>query len=115
VAIPARPEYYTTLTRPRPCSSSRTAPWSACAPGTSSWAIPGYSYIKPKGDIPGARWGHGGVDANSMSDFHNPDGTMKPAREILAMWDEWNIEPTQQAASTAAPAGAPPRRSSTPG
>ena len=23
----------------------------------------GYSYIKPKGDIPGARWGHGGVDA----------------------------------------------------
>jgi thiosulfate/3-mercaptopyruvate sulfurtransferase len=38
------------------------------------------------------------VDANSMSDFHNPDGTMKPAREILAMWDEWHIEPTQQAA-----------------
>ena len=38
------------------------------------------------------------VDANSMSDFHNPDGTMKPAREIPAMWDEWNIEPTQQAA-----------------
>lgn len=32
---------------------------------------------------PGAKWGHGGVDANSMSDFHNPDGTMKPAREIL--------------------------------
>ena len=99
VAIPAHPEYYTTLDQAKALLkqpdgalvSVRT--WDEFVGNTS-----GYSYIKPKGDIPGARWGHGGVDANSMSDFHNPDGTMKPAREILAMWDEWNIEPTQQAA-----------------
>jgi len=96
VAIPAHPEYYTTLDQAKALLkqpdgalvSVRT--WDEFVGNTS-----GYSYIKPKGDIPGARWGHGGVDANSMSDFHNPDGTMK--------------------LSTAAPAGAPPRRSSTPG
>jgi thiosulfate/3-mercaptopyruvate sulfurtransferase len=99
VAIPAHPEYYTTLSQAKELLkqpdgalvSVRT--WDEFVGNTS-----GYSYIKPKGDIPGAKWGRGGVDANSMSDFHNPDGTMKPAREILAMWDEWNIEPTQQAA-----------------
>lgn len=99
VTIPAHPEYYTTLGQAKALLkqpdgalvSVRT--WDEFVGKTS-----GYSYIKPKGDIPGAKWGRGGVDANSMSDFHNPDGTMKPAREILAMWDEWNIEPAQQAA-----------------
>ena len=99
VTIPAHPEYYTTLDQAKALLkqpdgalvSVRT--WDEFVGKTS-----GYSYIEPKGDIPGAKWGRGGVDANSMSDFHNPDGTMKPAREILAMWDEWNIEPTQQAA-----------------
>lgn len=99
VTIPAHPEYLTSLSQAKALLkqpdgalvSVRT--WDEFVGKTS-----GYSYIKPKGDIPGAKWGRGGVDANSMSDFHNPDGTMKPAREILAMWDEWNIEPTQQAA-----------------
>ena len=51
LAWPSPPvEYYTTLTRPRPCSSSRTAPWSAMRTwdefvGNTS----GYSYIKPRG------------------------------------------------------------------
>jgi len=67
VAIPAHPEYYTTLSQAKELLK------------------------QPDGALVS-------VDANSMSDFHNPDGTMKPAREILAMWDEWNIEPTQQAA-----------------
>ncbi|MCQ4010685.1 hypothetical protein FK521_29745, partial [Klebsiella pneumoniae] len=35
--------------------------------GTTS----GYSYIKPKGDIAGARWGHAGSDSTHMEDFHN--------------------------------------------
>ncbi|PJG58605.1 rhodanese-like domain-containing protein [Aeromonas cavernicola] len=99
VTIPARPEFYTTLDQAKSLLqqpdgalvSIRT--WDEFVGNTS-----GYSYIKPKGDIPGAKWGHGGVDANSMSDFHNPDGTMKPAREILTMWDQWHIEPTQQTA-----------------
>lgn len=37
--------------------------------GTTS----GYSYINPKGDIAGARWGHAGSDSTHMEDFHNPD------------------------------------------
>ncbi len=62
--------------------------------GTTS----GYSYIKPKGDIAGARWGHGGSDSTHMEDFHNPDGTMVAADDIAAMWKQWNIEPHQRVA-----------------
>ena len=99
IAIPAHPEYYTTLDQAKALLkqsdsalvSIRT--WEEFVGNTS-----GYSDIKAKGDIPGAKWGRGGIDANSMSDFHNPDGTMKPAREILAMWQEWQIEPAQQTA-----------------
>ncbi|EMY0010257.1 thiosulfate sulfurtransferase YnjE [Escherichia coli] len=60
--------------------------------GTTS----GYSYIKPKGEIAGARWGHAGSDSTHMEDFHNPDGTMRSADDITAMWKAWNIKPEQQ-------------------
>ncbi|MDQ4431850.1 sulfurtransferase [Yokenella regensburgei] len=60
--------------------------------GTTS----GYSYIKPKGEIAGARWGHAGSDSTHMEDFHNPDGTMRSADDISAMWKAWNILPSQQ-------------------
>lgn len=60
--------------------------------GTTS----GYSYIKPKGEIAGARWGHAGSDSTHMEDFHNPDGTMRTGSDIAAMWKEWNITPEQQ-------------------
>ena len=60
--------------------------------GTTS----GYSYIKPKGEIAGARWGHAGSDSTHMEDFHNPDGTMRSADDIAAMWQQWNILPNQQ-------------------
>ncbi|MBW7983629.1 rhodanese-like domain-containing protein [Enterobacillus tribolii] len=56
----------------------------------------GYSYIKPKGEIAGARWGHAGSDSTHMEDFHNPDGTMKSADDIAAMWKAWHITPDQQ-------------------
>lgn len=55
--------------------------------GTTS----GYCYIDVKGDIAGARWGRAGADVNSMSDFHNPDGTMKDAGEICAFWEQAGI------------------------
>ncbi|ADO48845.1 sulfurtransferase [[Enterobacter] lignolyticus] len=58
----------------------------------------GYSYIKPKGEIAGARWGHAGSDATHMEDFHNPDGTMRSADDITAMWSAWHIQPSQQVA-----------------
>lgn len=56
----------------------------------------GYSYIKPKGDIAGARWGHAGSDATHMEDYHNPDGTMRSAADLTAQWKAWNITPDQQ-------------------
>ena len=62
--------------------------------GTTS----GYSYIKPKGEIAGARWGHAGSDSTHMEDFHNPDGTMRSAQDIANMWKQWHILPDQQVA-----------------
>ncbi len=60
----------------------------------------GYSYIEARGDIPGARWGRAGDagDVNSMSDFHSPDGTMKPPADICAFWEKTGIHSGQQIA-----------------
>lgn len=60
----------------------------------------GYSYIETRGDIPGARWGRAGADGdvNSMSDFHRPDGTMKPAYEISRQWGAAGIRSCQHTA-----------------
>ncbi len=33
-----------------------------------------------------------------MEDFHNPDGTMRSADDIAALWRQWNILPSQQVA-----------------
>jgi thiosulfate/3-mercaptopyruvate sulfurtransferase len=58
----------------------------------------GYDYIEARGEIPGARWGRAGHDGdvNSMSDFHRPDGTMKPAAEIQAFWRTAGIHAGQR-------------------
>ena len=58
-------------------------------------ATSGYSYIEAKGDIPGALWGRAGVDGdiNSMADFHDAHGCMKPAADIAAMWRAAGIHP----------------------
>ena len=53
----------------------------------------GYTYIEPKGRIPGALWGHAGTNRDSMEDFRNPDDTMRDPREIAANWRAWGIEP----------------------
>jgi hypothetical protein len=39
-------------------------------------------------DVPLApqRWGHAGSDSTHMEDFHNPDGTMRSADDIAALW-----------------------------
>lgn len=39
---------------------------------------------------------HAGSDSTHMEDFHNPDGTMRSADDIAAMWKQWNILPNQQ-------------------
>lgn len=48
----------------------------------------GYSYIHPRGEIPGARWGRAGreADVNSMSEYQLPNGRMRDPAEIAAMW-----------------------------
>lgn len=60
----------------------------------------GYAYIQARGDIQGARWGRAGDEdnVNSMSAFHHPDGTMKPASEICRLWRQSGIYPGQQTA-----------------
>lgn len=58
----------------------------------------GYDYIKPKGRIEGAKWGHAGSDSYHMQDYLNPDQTMKSGDEITAQWAKWNIKPHQDVA-----------------
>jgi molybdopterin synthase sulfurtransferase len=62
-------------------------------------ATSGYSYIDARGDIPGARWGRAGRegDVNSMSEYQQADGRMRPAAEIARMWAANGIGPEQQA------------------
>lgn len=73
--------------------------------GTTS----GYSYIKPKGEIAGARWGHAGSDSTHMEDFHT---RMAPcaAPMILPLCGKRGISnQSSKFHSTAAPAGARPK------
>lgn len=53
--------------------------------------ISGYSYIKPKGRIKGAVWGHCGSSSYNVDDFRNPDNTMRDYHEIERIWAEWGI------------------------
>lgn len=96
VTLPARPGYLLDTDQVRELVrrddgtlvSIRT--WDEFVGNTS-----GYAYIAAKGDIPGARWGHAGRagDVHSMSDFHRPDGTMRPPGEIRAFWQAAGIHP----------------------
>lgn len=56
----------------------------------------GYSYIAARGEIPGAVWGHAGDDGDmhSVSSFQLPDGRMRPAAEIAALWADVGVQPT---------------------
>lgn len=60
-------------------------------------ATSGYSYIAARGDIPGALWGRAGDDddVDSMTEFHDADGCLKPAAAILAMWRAAGIDTAQ--------------------
>jgi thiosulfate/3-mercaptopyruvate sulfurtransferase len=60
----------------------------------------GYPYIHPRGEIAGALWGHAGLDGdvNSMRNFQQEDGRMKPAAEIAALWLDAGIRPEMRIA-----------------
>jgi thiosulfate/3-mercaptopyruvate sulfurtransferase len=89
IGFPARPNYLMDIGQVRRLLQADTGvlvsirSWSEFTGQTS-----GYSYIRAKGDIPGARWGRAGRDGDvhSMSDFQHPDGTMKCAAHIQAFW-----------------------------
>ncbi|MCZ4316140.1 rhodanese-like domain-containing protein [Comamonadaceae bacterium G21597-S1] len=60
----------------------------------------GYATIPARGDIAGALWGRAGDsrDMNSMRDYQDAAGRMKPAAEILAFWQAQGITPDRHTA-----------------
>lgn len=48
----------------------------------------GYDYIPLAGEPEGAIWGFVGKDASDMSDYYDPDGTLRNPNEIFALWKE---------------------------
>ncbi|KAL0491816.1 3-mercaptopyruvate sulfurtransferase [Acrasis kona] len=51
----------------------------------------GYSYIKQKGDIIGAKWGHAGTSAYLMEDYFGPDNYILPLEHIERLWESEGI------------------------
>ncbi|WP_425350743.1 rhodanese-like domain-containing protein [Clostridium muellerianum] len=49
-------------------------------------------YIKVKGHIAGAVWGHAGTNSIVMEDFRNIDNTIRNKDEILSMWKKSGIK-----------------------
>ncbi len=92
LAVPANPNYIIDLEEAKAVLEDEKAElvsirsWNEHIGETS-----GYSYIKPKGRIPGDVWGHAGSDANNMEDFRNINNTMRNYHEIESFWKEWNI------------------------
>jgi thiosulfate/3-mercaptopyruvate sulfurtransferase len=53
----------------------------------------GYSYHDKAGRIPGAVFGYAGTEGSgSLNYFRNPDGTMRNADEILALWKDIDLD-----------------------
>ena len=52
----------------------------------------GYSYIKPKGRIPGAVWGKAGSDAYHLQDYRSADGKMVDKTSLDKMWKDLGID-----------------------
>jgi len=54
-------------------------------------ATSGYPYIKAKGRIAGALWGHAGSVPRCMDHYRNIDNTMRNYHEITANWQSWGV------------------------
>lgn len=94
--VPAHPEYIIDLAGAKEILADDNSKLVA----VRSWAeyigeTSGYTYIQPKGRIPGDVWGHSGSDAYHMEDYRNIDNTMRNPEEIAAMWEEWGISAEQ--------------------
>jgi molybdopterin synthase sulfurtransferase len=77
--------------------------------------VSGYNYIEKKGRIPGSVFGNCGSDAYHMENYRNLDHTTREYGEIMEEWRGPGSRRTSGTPSTAAPAGAGARRSSTRG
>ncbi len=92
IKVPAHPEYIIDT----PEAKEILANDNAELVSIRSWAeyigeTSGYTYIKPKGRIKGALWGHAGSDPYHMEDYRNIDNTMRNYHEISKNWEEWDI------------------------
>jgi thiosulfate/3-mercaptopyruvate sulfurtransferase len=67
--------------------------WAAFVGKTS-----GYTYIKPKGRIEGAKWGQSGPTAYDLADYYNPDHTLRNPYALAKLWKEWGINKDQNVA-----------------
>ncbi len=54
--------------------------------------ISGYSYIKGIGEPKGAIWGMAGHNSSDISDFYDPDGTLRNPNEIFKLWEKMDIK-----------------------
>lgn len=55
--------------------------------------VSGYEYIKAKGRIPNAVWGHAGTDAYHMEDYEISHGFFRSCDEIRLLWEPSGITP----------------------
>lgn len=60
--------------------------------------ISGYDYIKRKGEPKGAIFGFAGKDSSDMSNFYDPDGTLRNPLEMMALWESQGIKKDDNAA-----------------
>lgn len=67
--------------------------WAAYTGKTS-----GYTYIKPKGRIPGSRWGQSGPNAYDLADYYNPNHTLRNPYALAKLWNQWGIKKDQNVA-----------------
>jgi thiosulfate/3-mercaptopyruvate sulfurtransferase len=54
-------------------------------------ATSGYPYIKAKGRIAGALWGHAGSVPRCLDHYRNIDNTMRNYHEIATNWQSWGV------------------------
>ena len=92
VTVPVHPEYIVAM----PEDAIKMQKEGLKLISNRSWEeykgeISGYDYIPGKGEPLGAIWGFSGVDASNMSDYLDPDGTLRNPKEIFELWKGQNI------------------------
>ena len=92
VTVPVHPEYIVAM----PEDAIKMQKEGLKLISNRSWEeykgeISGYDYIPGKGEPLGAIWGFSGVDASNMSDYLDPDSTLRNPKEIFEMWKGQNI------------------------